>query len=75
MTKEELKKQQVRSCIVIGILILVLCFISFFMGYGAGMSDPEPKETRELEKEIKIEELKKLKLDNQLKELSLSETK
>lgn len=51
--------------IVIGIFVLVLCFISFFMGYGAGMSDPEPRETRELEKQIKTEELKKLRLNNE----------
>lgn len=54
--------------------VFLLSFISFWIGYGLGISDPAPKETRELEKEIKIEELKKLKLDNQLKELSLSET-
>lgn len=57
--------------IVIGILVLVLCFFSFFMGYGVGMSDPEPKETRELEKQIKTEELKKLKLNNEAMEKAL----
>jgi hypothetical protein len=35
------------------------------MGYGVGMSDPEPRETRELEKQIKTEELKKLRLNNE----------
>ena len=57
--------------IVIGLLVLVLCFFSFFMGYGVGMSDPEPKETRELEKQIKTEELKKLKLNNEAMEKAL----
>ena len=57
--------------IVIGFLLLVLCFFSFFMGYGVGMSDPEPKETRELEKQIKTEELKKLRLNNEAMERAL----
>lgn len=57
--------------IVIVFLVLVLCFISFFMGYGAGMSDPEPRETRELEKQIKTEELKKLRLNNEAMEKAL----
>lgn len=41
-------------------LILILMIFSFFMGYGVGMADPESNETRELEKQLKIEELKKL---------------
>jgi hypothetical protein len=41
------------------------------MGYGVGMSDPEPRETRELEKQIKIEELKKLRLNNEVMEKAL----
>ena len=49
--------------------ILALTASSFFIGYGVGISDPEPKEMRELEKQIKIEELKKLQLDNKAKEL------
>ena len=57
--------------IAIVLSVLVLCFISFFMGYGAGMSDPEPKETRELEKQIKTEELKKLRLNNEAMEKAL----
>lgn len=57
--------------IVIGLSVLVLCFISFFMGYGAGMSDPELRETRELEKQIKTEELKKLRLNNEAMEKAL----
>lgn len=57
--------------IVIVFLVLVLCFFSFFMGYGVGMSDPEPKETRELEKQIKTEELKKLRLNNEAMERTL----
>ena len=59
--------------IVIGLLVLVLCFISFFVGYGAGISDPEPRETRELEKQIKTEELKKLRLNNEIMERALFE--
>lgn len=47
--------------IVIGIFVLVLCFISFF----------EPRETRELEKQIKTEELKKLRLNNEAMERAL----
>lgn len=50
--------------IVIGILV-------FFMGYGVGMRDPEPKEQRELEKQIKTEELKKLRLNNEAMERAL----
>lgn len=52
-------------------LILILMIFSFFMGYGVGMSDPEPRETRELEKQIKIEELKKLRLNNEAMEKAL----
>lgn len=57
--------------IVIVFFVLVLCFFSFFMGYGVGMSDPEPRETRELEKQIKTEELKKLRLNNEVMEKAL----
>lgn len=57
--------------IVIGLLVLILCFFSFFMGYGVGMSDPEPRKTRELEKQIKTEELKKLRLNNEAMEKAL----
>lgn len=57
--------------IVIGFLVLVLCFFSFFMGYGVGMADTESKETRELEKQIKTEELKKLMLNNEAMERAL----
>ena len=59
--------------IVIGLLVLVLCFISVIVGYGAGISDPEPRETRELEKQIKTEELKKLRLNNEIMERALFE--
>ena len=52
-------------------LILILMIFSFFMGYGVGMADPEPRETRELEKQIKIEELKKLRLNNEVMEKAL----
>ena len=44
---------------------------SFFIGYGVGIDDPEPKETRELEKQLKIEELKKLRLNNEAMERAL----
>ena len=57
--------------IVIVFLVLVLCFFSFFIGYGVGMSDPQPRETRELEKQLKIEELKKLRLNNEAMERAL----
>lgn len=57
--------------IVIGFLLLVLSLISFFIGYGVGMSNPELGETRELEKQIKIEELKKLRLNNEVMEKAL----
>lgn len=57
--------------IVIVLFVFVLCFISFFMGYGVGMSAPEPRETRELEKQLKIEELKKLRLNNEAMEKTL----
>jgi hypothetical protein len=57
--------------IVMGLLVSVLCFFCFFIGYGVGISDPEPKETRELEKQIKIEELKKLRLNNKAMESAL----
>ena len=60
-----------RNTCILTICFLILCFFSFFMGYGFGITDPEPKETRELEKQIKIEELKKLRLENQIKELCL----
>jgi hypothetical protein len=56
---------------VIVFLVLVLCFFSFFIGYGVGISDPEPRETRELEKQIKTEELKKLRLNNEVMEKAL----
>jgi uncharacterized membrane protein len=65
------KKGNEMKNIVIGFLVLVLCFFSFFMGYGVGMSDPEPRETRELEKQIKTEELKKLRLNNEAMERAL----
>lgn len=48
--------------------VLVLMIFSFFMGYGVGISDPEPKEIRELEKQLKVEELKKLRLNNEAME-------
>lgn len=51
--------------------VLAVIFFSFFMGYGVGISDPEPRETRELEKQIKTEELKKLKLNNEAMEKAL----
>jgi hypothetical protein len=54
--------------IAIFLLILALMVFSFFIGYGVGISDPEPKETRELEKQIKAEELKKLQLNNEAME-------
>ena len=57
--------------IIIGVLVLALCFFSFFVGYGVGIRDPEPRETRELEKQIKIEELKKLRLNNEAMERAL----
>ena len=57
--------------IIIDFLLLVLYFIGFFMGYGVGVSDPNPRETRELEKQIKIEEFKKLKLNNETMEKAL----
>ena len=47
--------------------ILALMVFCFFIGYGVGISDPEPKETREIEKQIKAEELKKLQLNNEAK--------
>ena len=51
--------------------VLAVVFFSFFMGYGVGISDPEPRETRELEKQIKTEELKKLRLNNEAMEKAL----
>jgi hypothetical protein len=66
-----MKKRKEMKNIVIGLLVLVLCFFSFFMGYGVGMNDPEPRETRELEKQIKTEELKKLRLNNEAMERAL----
>lgn len=60
-----------KDIVVTGVLVLVLSLFSFFMGYGAGMSDSEPRETRELEKQIKAEELKKLRLSNEAMEKAL----
>lgn len=57
--------------IIIALCVLTLMVFSFFMGYGVGISDPGPKETRELEKQIKIEELKKLRLNNEAIEKAL----
>ena len=57
--------------IIIALCVLTLMVFSFFMGYGVGISDPEPKETRELEKQIKIEELKKLRLNNEIMKKAL----
>lgn len=57
--------------IVISFLLLVLALTSFFIGYGVGRSNPESGETRELEKQIKIEELKKLRLSNETMEKAL----
>lgn len=51
--------------------ILASAVFSFFIGYGVGISDPEPKETREIEKQIKAEELKKLQLNNEAMEKAL----
>ena len=51
--------------------ILALMVFCFFIGYGVGISDPEPKETREIEKQIKAEELKKLRLNNEAMEKAL----
>ena len=53
------------------LLILILTVSSFFIGYGVGIRDPEPEETRELEKQIKSEELKQLQLNNEAMERSL----
>lgn len=44
---------------------ILLVLFSFCVGYRFGISAPEPKETRELEKQLKIEELKKLRLNNE----------
>lgn len=55
----------------IALCVLTLMVFSFFMGYGVGISDPEPKETRELEKQIKIEELKKLRFNNEIMKKAL----
>lgn len=57
--------------IFIALCVLTLMVFSFFMGYGVGISDPEPRETRELEKQIKTEELKKLRLNNEAMEKAL----
>ncbi len=57
--------------IIIALCVLTLMVFSFFMGYGVGISDPEPRETRELEKQIKTEELKKLRLNNEAMEKAL----
>ena len=51
--------------------LLALMVSSFFTGYGVGISDPELRETRELEKQIKAEELKKLQLNNEAMEKAL----
>ena len=50
------------------LLILIIAVCSFFTGYGFGVRDPEPKETRELEKQIKLEELKNIQLENKIRE-------
>ena len=57
--------------IVIALCVLILMVFSFFIGYGVGISDPEPRETRELEKQLKTEELKKLRLNNEAMERAL----
>lgn len=57
--------------IIIALSVLTLMVFSFFIGYGVGISDPEPKETRELEKQIKIEELKKLRFNNEIMKKAL----
>ena len=57
--------------IALFLLILILTVSSFFIGYGVGIRDPEPEETRRLEKQIKAEELKKLQLNNEAMERSL----
>lgn len=59
--------------IAIFLSILILTVLSFFIGYGVGISDPEPKETREIEKQIKAEELKNLQLNNEAIEKALHE--
>ena len=59
-----------RNVIIVS-FVLVLMIFSFFMGYGVGISDPEPKEIRELEKQLKVEELKNLRLNNEAMELSI----
>lgn len=53
------------------LLILIIAVFSFFIGYGVGIRDPEPKETRELEKQIKLEELKNIQLENKIREMEL----
>lgn len=50
---------------------LVLGILLFFLGYGIGIKAPEPKASRELELQIKREELKNLQLSNQIKEMAL----
>lgn len=57
--------------IIIALCVLAVMVFSFFIGYGVGMSDPEPRETRELEKQLKTEELKKLRLNNEAMERAL----
>lgn len=57
--------------IIIALFVFTLMVFSFFIGYGVGISDPDPKETRELEKQIKTEELKKLRLNNEAMEKAL----
>ncbi|MBQ2458837.1 MAG: hypothetical protein II275_11855 [Bacteroidaceae bacterium] len=57
--------------IAIFLLILILMVSCFFIGYGVGVSDPEPRETRKIEKQIKAEELKKLQLNNEAMEKAL----
>lgn len=50
------------------LLILIVAVCSFFTGYGVGIRDPESKETRELEKQIRLEELKNIQLENKIRE-------
>lgn len=57
--------------VILSFLAFIVCISCFFLGYGIGIKDPEPKEARELEKQIKHEELKKLQLENQMKIMEL----
>lgn len=50
---------------------ILLVLFSFCVGYCSGISAPQSKEIRELEKQIKIEELKKLRLNNEAMERAL----